>query len=142
MGQKLLKCSPDGLDMAKKEKERMKLSQVKLAMDASDIKAGYIKNGNISHSTVKRFFQGEAINIESFKCICKVLGLNCEDIGVIVEKGKHRPNKEASPSRRGIAITGIFTSDQQLQLDAILENLRNLLLNVKVTYSEKSDANN
>ena len=116
----------------------------------------------ISESTLKRFLKGKPIDPQNFIALCKVLGI--EQWREIVEKedfnstiadidpmllaenspqSPERSPKQNLPKSKGqLVVTGIFDEDQRLEIEALLDHLKTLLLKCSVTIkvSEEREA--
>lgn len=107
----------------------------------------------ISESTLKRFLKGKPIDPQNFIALCKVLGI--EQWREIVEKEdfdstiadldptvvgeystralERSPSEDSSKSKGRLVVTGIFDEDQRLEIEALLDHLKTLLLKCTVT---------
>ena len=108
---------------------------------------GLASRAYVSVSTVKRFARGERISVDSFKHLCSVLGL--EDWQCLVEgidlDGARVSCQDPSPPQQdevqvetavgAIAVTGVFSKNAELQIEATLVLLQELLLESKVHIS-------
>lgn len=106
----------------------------------------------LSVSTVKRFARGQQISVDSFKHLCRVLGL--EDWQRLVEgidsDSAKVPCQDLSPPQQEevgireavgtLAVRGTFSQSKQLQIATTLEVLKDLLLDGKVRISPCADS--
>ncbi len=105
-----------------------------------------------SESTLKRFLRGEAISPDHFISLCQAIGIpDWQRLAGLERDDRNstrvptNPNEnnsshtQATHARYGITVTGVFTEDQKLQVETILEALRNLLLTSQVVIKSKND---
>ncbi|MEO1428509.1 MAG: hypothetical protein AAFV71_05460 [Cyanobacteria bacterium J06633_8] len=110
-----------------------------------------------SESTLKRFLRGEAISAEHFMNLCKAVGI--EDWQSLVDwksvdrdstrvtsklysKSLSQSETERQKTKYSLTVTGIFTEDQKLQIEGILEALKKLLSNTDIVFKSQNDISN
>lgn len=111
----------------------------------------------VSESTLKRFTSGRAISPGNFKNLCEVVGIEewqslvdweNSDSTAVTQLSKELPGNSCRekklPSKGGIGVTGVFTSDKKLEVEMALERLKQLLIDCKVVIklAEEPNSNN
>ena len=89
-----------------------------------------------SESTLKRFLKGEAISAVHFINLCQAIGI--EDWQSLVE---WKSSDGDSVKKYSLTVTGIFTEDQKLQIEGLLDALKNLLSNAQIVFKPPDDIN-
>ncbi|BAZ18642.1 hypothetical protein NIES4071_105270 (plasmid) [Calothrix sp. NIES-4071] len=108
-----------------------------------------------SESTLKKFLRGDAISAEHFIKLCQVVGI--EDWYKLVDWDKNIATdstkvpknltlstnqiSEITKPQSSLTITGIFTEDEQLQINGILVALKKLLSNSQIIIKGKDKDN-
>ncbi|MDY7003845.1 MAG: hypothetical protein SWX82_07750 [Cyanobacteriota bacterium] len=94
----------------------------------------------VSISTLKRFMSGIPISPDSFKKLSEVVGIEEEEWNSLIDEYPSQSfTQKKSNFKTGVDITGIFTSDKQLEVEIALEHLKQLLINCKVViYNEEN----
>ncbi len=113
-------ASREGLELVKK---------AMLQKDWNKTDPRWYVNANpwFSESTLKRFWEGKKIRPDSFKSICKEVGLNWEDIAEI------NPNTEATWM---FIISGTITEVDKAKAIVMIEHLQQLIGDVNITFKE------
>lgn len=102
----------------------------------------WFEKARVSESTLKRFFRGERISPNNFIRICKAIdiqdwqrlaGLAEDDISI-----SKLSEAQATQLQYGLTVSGVFTEEQKLQVDSILEALKNLLLNPQIVIKSQN----
>lgn len=96
--------------------------------------AGLAESSYVSSATVRRFVSGKVISLASFKAMCTALDLpewqELIDTEVKQIRDQDKTSEEMSPV--ALAVTGLFEPSKQMQIRAVLEALKELLLESKV----------
>lgn len=107
-----------------------------------------------SDSTLKRFLRGEAISAKHFIHLCEAIGLKNWQSLVDWEsfdrdstrvtskqysKSLSQPETETLKTKYSLTVTGIFTEDQKLQIEGILETLKKHLLTADIVFKSQDD---
>lgn len=119
----------------------------------------WCKSGMSSESTLKRFLKGESISAKHFKDLCSAVGIeewqklvdwnDIDSTKVPPETQKSLITKniisnnstsdENSSSKYGLAITGVFSADKKLEIEAALKAVKNLLLSCQIVIEPQQD---
>ncbi|MEM9008479.1 MAG: helix-turn-helix transcriptional regulator [Cyanobacteria bacterium P01_F01_bin.86] len=102
----------------------------------------WAREAHVSVSTLKRFIAGKPVSKSTFQCLCEVLGLtewkSLIDTPDIVDStrfpsrpGEIYQDKESKPIA-ALVVRGTFDQSKQLQIKALLEALKDLLLESKI----------
>jgi transcriptional regulator with XRE-family HTH domain len=109
----------------------------------------------LSMSTLKRFVSQNAVSVEYFRNICELLEIDLEsavEMGSEVEEENSNSNtlnfshtkdnlqELESQTKYAIAVTGVFTEEQRLQVETTALALKNLLSNSQITFSTSDQA--
>ena len=148
-----------GLKLSKQGTEIVNLARKKKGWNKYE--RAWIDLAFTSESTLKRFFKGERISIDTFKAISQVVGI--EEWQQLVDwedddKSLASPLSETLPPqaleksqaqtplpgvKKGlIAITGIFDESKYQEIQVALENLQQLLAKHNVTIQVASNLGN
>lgn len=108
-----------------------------------------------SESTLKRFLKGEAISADHFKALCRAIGIeewqslvdwpDMDMDGKVVLppflESEKTPTKTEnnSSSKYGLAVTGVFSADKKLEIEAALEAIKNLLLTSQIVMKPQKE---
>ena len=87
-------------------------------------------------STAKRFTRGDSVSAANFKALCRALGL--DEWEALVDGAI----KDLDDTAKGaVAVSGVFTENNRLQIEAILNILKKLLQDgdVIIHYPEDED---
>ena len=94
----------------------------------------------VSKSTLKRFVYGKPVSPVNFKAMCEVLGIDewqslidwQDDDSVTkaaVDELLKSANQDEEPQlNKGISLTGLFSSENKIQIEIVLKELKELLL--------------
>lgn len=148
-----------GFKLSKKGEEIVNLARKKKGWNKNE--RAWIDLAFTSESTLKRFFKGERISMDTFKAISQVVGIEEWQQLVDWEDDDNNlalPLSETSPPqlleisqaqttlpgvKKGlIAITGIFDESKYQEIQVALENLQQLLAKHNVTIQLASNLGN
>jgi hypothetical protein len=99
----------------------------------------WAETGMSSESTLKRLLRGEAISADHFIRLCQAVGIedwqglvdwhNDKDSTRVPESHplSNSETPETATPRYSLTVTGIFTEDQKLQIEGLLEVLGKLI---------------
>ncbi|NES92189.1 MULTISPECIES: hypothetical protein [Okeania] len=101
-------------------------------------------DAEVSESTLKRFISGKPISPKNFQSLCEVVGIkewhslvdwenSDSTVPQLPEELLDTSLTENKPqSKGGIAVTGVFTFDKKLEVEMVLERLREVLMECKI----------
>lgn len=105
-----------------------------------------------SEATLKRFLRGEAISADHFIHLCQAIGVKewqslvdwesfDRDSTRVTSKqySKSLSQPQTLKTKYSLTVTGIFTEDEKLQIEGILEALENLLLKADIVFKSQDD---
>ncbi|WP_373527406.1 hypothetical protein [Nostoc sp.] len=135
------------------EEGQIRVEQTRLMKGWTKTSVVWLDESMISESTLKRFLQGKPVRASSFIGLCNALGISewqelVEWIGIDKSNNDstrvdfHFPEGSfeelnSTEAKQTLAVTGVFTEDKRLQVEAALEVLKSLLLSSQVFISKQ-----
>ena len=135
------------------DKGQIQVQQARLMKGWTKTSQDWLDKSMISESTLKRFLQGKPVRASSFIDLCNALGISewqelvewtsiykPDDDSTRVDFHFSKESLEKSDStelKQTLAVTGVFTEDKRLQIEAALEVLKSLLLSSQVFISKQ-----
>ena len=102
----------------------------------------WCEQAEVSESTLKRFLRRKRISADNFINICDAVGIkDWQRLAGLEEYDTNENNPtetQAMQPQYALTVNGVFAKEQKLQVETILEVLKNLLLNPQIVIKSQN----